>query len=87
MSAASARRRKQLAARSAGEGGHDAVLKKLEEALSVTDMDETTAYEALQLAQSIIRKRIKQGDFESACTLCSETSLRLLQSHRVSVAS
>ena len=87
MSAAAARRRKQLAARSAGEGGHGAVLKKLEEALSVPDMDETTAYEALQLAQSIIRKRIKQGDFEAACTLCSDTSLRLLQSHRVSVAS
>ncbi|GKY99691.1 hypothetical protein MPSEU_000923100 [Mayamaea pseudoterrestris] len=87
MSAASARRRKQLAARSAGEGGHGAVLKKLEQALEAPNMDETTAYEALQLAQSIIRKRIKQGDFDAACVLCSDTSLRLLQSNRVSVAS
>jgi hypothetical protein len=88
MSAAAARRRKQLATRAAGQAGHDIVADKLQQTLQAGDtMDETTAYEALQLAQSLIRKRIQQGHYESACTLCSETSLALLERNRVSVAS
>jgi hypothetical protein len=90
MSAAAARRRKQLAARSAADvDGHGAVLKKLQATLlqDGDDMDETTAYEALQLAQSIVRKRVKQGDYHEACVLCSDTSLVLLQKQRVAVAS
>ena len=52
MSAAAARRRKQLAARQL-EG--DAVELKLKTLLEGSE-DEPTAYEALQLAQSQVRK-------------------------------
>ena len=55
MSAAAARRRKQLAARKAEQ---DVVGTQLSKILSADEMDETTAYEALQLAQSQVRKRL-----------------------------
>jgi len=104
MSAAAARRRKQLAARQAAaqqeggtgtNGGADLVAAQLAQILSEhaandAEMSEETAYEALQLAQSVIRKKVKQGSassFAEACDLAYTTSLALLQKKRISVAS
>ena len=95
MSAAAARRRKQLAARKNKEqgGGTDHVGAQLTKILQSGDEDgaggmpEETAYEALQLAQSVIRKKVKDGSFGEACDLAYTTSLALLQKKRVSVAS
>jgi hypothetical protein len=86
MSAAAARRRKQLAARQAGENNDDVVGKKLQDLLE-QELDEATAYEALQLAQSQIRKKVGGGQFTEACDLCYTTSLSLLKQQRISVAS
>uniref|UniRef100_A0A6U2WP65 Uncharacterized protein n=1 Tax=Entomoneis paludosa TaxID=265537 RepID=A0A6U2WP65_9STRA len=86
MSAAAARRRKQLAARKAAEG-EDSVSTQLKKLLSEEEMDEPTAYEALQLAQSQVRKKYHAGDFGGATTLAYEGSLALLKKKRVSVAS
>lgn len=77
MSAAAARRRKQLAAKS-----NDDTLKQL---LASCD-SEPTAYEALQLAQSAVRKKAKVAD-RSACDLAYESSLALLKKGFASVAS
>ena len=82
MSAAAARRRKQLAARKQ----KDAVSDQLESLLQ-QDLTEATAYEALQLAQSQVRKKVHAQDFSSACELAYTTSLALLKAKRVSVAS
>ena len=88
MSAAAARRRKQLAARKASNEGEDTVNLQLKKLLSTDEaIDEPTAYEALQLAQSQVRKKIHGGDFASACNLAYESSLTLLKKGRVSVAS
>lgn len=92
MSAAAARRKKQLTARAkvAAEGNDkDIVTEQLEKLLndSVTTLSEEVAYEALQLAQSSIRKRIQQEKFAEGCDLAYTTSLQLLQRGRVSVAS
>mmetsp|Transcript_15753 Transcript_15753/g.21889 ORF Transcript_15753/g.21889 Transcript_15753/m.21889 type:complete len:400 (+) Transcript_15753:208-1407(+) len=87
MSAAAARRRKQLQARKKNDD-QDAVNLRLQELLASEDLgDEATAYEALQLAQSQVRKRIKSADFPSATGLAYEASLSLLKKNRVSVAS
>jgi len=87
MSAAAARRRKQLAARKAAEGA-DTVTQQLNKLLSVEEsLDEATAYEALQLAQSQVRKKVHGQDFKGACDLAYEASLSLLKKKRVSVAS
>lgn len=86
MSAAAARRRKQLAARKAAEG-LDTVTQQLNKLLSEEDLDEPTAYEALQLAQSQVRKKVHGQDFEGACDLAYQSSLSLLKKKRVSVAS
>mmetsp|Transcript_18885 Transcript_18885/g.44136 ORF Transcript_18885/g.44136 Transcript_18885/m.44136 type:complete len:385 (-) Transcript_18885:54-1208(-) len=86
MSAAAARRRKQLAARKASDG-EDSVSTQLKKLLSGEQMDEPTAYEALQLAQSQVRKKYNAGDFGGATTLAYEGSLALLKKKRVSVAS
>ncbi|KAG7356968.1 DUF410 domain containing protein [Nitzschia inconspicua] len=98
MSAAAARRRKQLMARKkqqeeAAASGKDALdpvsaqLQKLlveePEALA----DEATAYEALQLAQSQVRKKVHAGEFAEAVELACSASLTILQQGRVSVAS
>lgn len=83
MSAAAARRRKQLASRK----DTDNVEKQLVALLEPESIDEATAYEALQLAQSIVRKRVKAGNFESAGDLAYETALKILNKNRVSVAS
>ncbi|EEC49864.1 predicted protein [Phaeodactylum tricornutum CCAP 1055/1] len=87
MSAAAARRRKQLAARASAEN-QDLVAQQLEKILAQeADMDEATAYEALQLAQSQVRKKVNRAEFASACDLAYSTSLNLLKKNRVSVAS
>ena len=98
MSAAAARRRKQLAARRTASGGggedgttgpvQDVVAQQLETLLQSPELeDEATAYEALQLAQSSVRKRVVQGQFDAASNLAHKAALRLLKAHRVSVAS
>ena len=93
MSAAAARRRKQLAARQGKDpGAGDLVGAQLSKILSehadaAAEMPEETAYEALQLAQSVIRKKIKDGSFAESCDLAYTTSLALLKKKRVSVAS
>lgn len=90
MSAAAARRRKQLLARKQQQAASDgdavaAQLQKLlaDEALS----EEATAYEALQLAQSQVRKKVTSGDFKEATDLAYNASLAILKKGRVSVAS
>jgi hypothetical protein len=52
-----------------------------------TPMDETVAYEALQLAQSLVRKKVSNVQFSDACDLAYTCALKLLQQRRVSVAS
>mmetsp|Transcript_11999 Transcript_11999/g.19906 ORF Transcript_11999/g.19906 Transcript_11999/m.19906 type:complete len:375 (-) Transcript_11999:185-1309(-) len=83
MSAAAARRRKQLAAR---DKDGDAVAAKLQTLLDGAD-DEPTAYEGLQLAQSQVRKAVSLTKFDEGATLAYKASLTLLQKKRVSVAS
>lgn len=90
MSAAAARRKKQLAARAASDGGEkDVVMEQLDKLLNNDggDLSEETAYEALQLAQSSIRKRIQTDKFKEGCDLAFTSSLKLLNAGRVSVAS
>lgn len=86
MSAAAARRRKQLAAR---QNEQDVVGTELRKILASEEesMAEETAYEALQLAQSAVRRKVKEGKFADACDLAYSTSLALLKKGRVSVAS
>lgn len=84
MSAAAARRRKQLAARQK-EGG-DAVAAKLQKLLHEAS-DESTAYEALQLAQSQVRKSVHAGKFDQAADLAYSSSMVLIEKKRVAVAS
>ena len=83
MSAAAARRQKQLAAR-AQEG--DNVAAKLKVLLAAAD-DEPTAYEALQLAQSQTRKAVNHGNVVEAAEIAYSTGLQLLQKNKISVAS
>lgn len=94
MSAAAARRRKQLAARASaqqdkGSNNLGAQLDRLlaeEEEGGGGAMPEEAAYEALQLAQSAVRKRVKEGEFGGACDLAYAASLALLRKRRVAVA-
>ena len=92
MSAAAARRRKQLLARKqqkqadadSGDAISDQLVKLLEDdGLS----EEATAYEALQLAQSQVRKKVHAGDFKGSVDLACTASLAILKRGRVSVAS
>lgn len=91
MSAAAARRRKQLAARASAQAeaasSTDVVAQQLQKLLAEETLDEATAYEALQLAQSQVRKKIVAGEFGPACELGASAALALLQKQRVSVAS
>lgn len=91
MSAAAARRRKQLAAKAAlaSQGGTDPITDKLQSLLSPASIDESTAYEALQLAQSQVRKCVKSGEFSKATvTYGYEVCMSLLEKHsKASVAS
>lgn len=90
MSAAAARRKKQLAARAAASAGgeKDVVIEQLDKLLNDSEsLSEEVAYEALQLAQSSIRKRIQTDKFQDGCDLAYSSALKLLQKGRVSVAS
>ncbi|EJK55197.1 hypothetical protein THAOC_25093 [Thalassiosira oceanica] len=93
MSAAAARRRKQAQKRrSAKTGGAlagDPVRGRLDALLADPSLsDEGVAYDALQLAQSVVRRNVKIGDFACAVDVAYETSLALLsKSGRVAVSS
>uniref|UniRef100_A0A6U3UKE2 Uncharacterized protein n=1 Tax=Ditylum brightwellii TaxID=49249 RepID=A0A6U3UKE2_9STRA len=93
MSAAAARRRKQLAKKAAEEaanaGTTDPVILRLNTLLnSENATDESVAYEALQLAQSQVRRLVKTGEFVEAANLAYQTSRTLLEkAGRVSVSS
>lgn len=97
MSAAAARRRKQLQARkkqqeeaaAAGNDALDPVSAQLQKLLEDPEAlaEEATAYEALQLAQSVIRKKVHGGSYTEAVDLACSASLVILQQGRVSVAS
>eukprot|EP00566_Odontella_aurita_P010129 CAMPEP_0113570452 /NCGR_PEP_ID=MMETSP0015_2-20120614/24977_1 /TAXON_ID=2838 /ORGANISM="Odontella" /LENGTH=423 /DNA_ID=CAMNT_0000473235 /DNA_START=20 /DNA_END=1291 /DNA_ORIENTATION=- /assembly_acc=CAM_ASM_000160 len=95
MSAAAARRRKQLAKKAAaradsgGSEEDDPVTLRLNTLLADTaNSDESTAYEALQLAQSQVRRGVKTGKYTDATDLAYTVGLSLLEKHgRVSVAS
>jgi hypothetical protein len=87
MSAATARRRKQLLARKQAQE-EDAVSAQLSRLLEGDELgDEAVAYEALQLAQSQVRKQIKSSNFPGAVQLAYHASLCILKEGRVSVAS
>lgn len=92
MSAAAARRRKQhkknAAAKSGGQDS-DPVQARLDALLvDPTLTDEAVAYEALQLAQSAVRRNVKLNNFARATDVAYSTSLALLvKSGRVSVSS
>lgn len=89
MSAAAARRRKQLAKKKASaESEQDAVASQLQKLLDNDDKSEETSYEALQLAQSLVRKKAAAKDSKAACDLAYSSALTLLEKkNRVSVAS
>jgi len=97
MSAAAARRRKQLLARkkrqeeeaAAGNDALDPVSAQLQKLLEDPEAlaEEATAYEALQLAQSQIRKKVHSGSYADAVDLACSASLAILEQGRVSVAS
>ena len=92
MSAAAARRRKQAQKRAAKTGGTpagDPVQGRLDALLSDPSLsDESVAYDALQLAQSAVRRNVKIGNFAGAVDVAYETSLALLtKSGRVAVSS
>mmetsp|Transcript_14351 Transcript_14351/g.30130 ORF Transcript_14351/g.30130 Transcript_14351/m.30130 type:complete len:417 (+) Transcript_14351:111-1361(+) len=92
MSAAAARRRKQQQKRAAapkpGESA-DPVQLRLDSLLDdPTLVEESVAYEALQLAQSSVRRNVKNGNFSGAVEVAYTTSVALLsKSGRVSVSS
>jgi hypothetical protein len=91
MSAAAARRRKQLAAKAAlaSQGGTDPITEKMNQLLAPDSIDEETAYEALQLAQSQLRKSVKAGEFVKATvTYGYDVCVSLLDKHsKAAVAS
>mmetsp|Transcript_36075 Transcript_36075/g.66112 ORF Transcript_36075/g.66112 Transcript_36075/m.66112 type:complete len:420 (-) Transcript_36075:106-1365(-) len=92
MSAAAARRRKQQqkhAAAKSGGDSNDPVQLRLDALLQdPTLSEEAVAYEALQLAQSAVRRNVKLGQFAGATDVAYSASLALLvKSGRVSVSS
>lgn len=87
MSASAARRRKQKALKAAS-GGAEPVSSRLNSLIGAGAVDESTAYEALQLAQSQVRRLIKTGQYKEGVEAAYDVSLTLLEKHgRVSVAS
>jgi len=87
MSASAARRRKQKALKAAS-GGEEPISSRLSSLLAGENVDESTAYEALQLAQSQVRRFIKVGQYKEGMEAAFDVSLTLLEKHgRVSVAS
>jgi len=97
MSASAARRRKQILSRKkqqeqaviAGNDAIDPVTAQLQKLLNDPKAlaEEATSYEALQLAQSQIRKKVHSGNYGDAIDLACTASLTILQQGRVSVAS
>ena len=91
MSAAAARRRKQkkAGAPKSGDSAGDPVQVRLDALLKdPTLAEESVAYEALQLAQSSVRRNVKLGNFANATDVAYTTSLALLvKGGRVSVSS
>eukprot|EP01082_Thalassiosira_pseudonana_P014101 g12249.t1 g12249 contig6:1546178-1547604(-) len=88
MSAAAARRKKQLQNRAAKSAGDPVQLRLDALLVDPTLTQESIAYEALQLAQSSVRRNIKTGQFHQAVEVAYSTSLALLsKSGRVSVSS
>jgi len=97
MSAAAARRRKQLAKKAAlqSKDGIDPITEQLNNLLSPSNADanngilpESTAYEALQLAQSQVRKSVNSGEYTKATvTYAHEVIITLLQYKKAAVAS
>lgn len=87
MSAAAARRKKQLQNRK--KSSTDPVQSRLDALLAEPSLtEESVAYEALQLAQSSVRRNVKIGNFSEAVDVAYSTSLALLsKSGRVSVSS
>jgi len=79
----------QLAKKKAAAGGEeDAVARQLQTLLESDDKSEEQAYEALQLAQSLVRKRAASKDVNGATELAYSTALTLLtKKNRVSVSS
>lgn len=91
MSAAAARRRKQLKARAAANSGaeNDPIQLRLDALLQDPALsEEAVAYEALQLAQSVVCRNVKLGQFTKATDVAYSSSLALLvKSGRASVSS
>jgi len=89
MSAAAARRRKQLAKKKESAASEqDLVAQHLQTLLDSDDKSEESSYEALQLAQSLVRKKAGAKDAKAACDLAYSSALVLLEKkNRVSVAS
>ena len=95
MSAAAARRRKQLLQKKLSQEeqnsvGDDPVFLRLNSLLHSDDsveIDGEVAYEALQLAQSQVRRLVKAGDVGKAVELCYLSLTTLLKKKKVSVAS
>lgn len=90
MSAAAARHRKQLLARKKQkqESAGDAISAQLQKLLADDSLsDESSAYEALQLAQSQVRKKVHGCEFKEAADLAYRASIAILKHGRVSVAS
>ena len=91
MSAAAARRRKQLAKKkeaTAASSDQDNVARQLQTILDNDDKSEEVAYEALQLAQSLVRKKAGAKDVAGATDLAYSSALTLLsKKNRVSVSS
>lgn len=87
MSAAAARRRKQLAAKAAA-AGQDPITAKMDSLLASEDLSESTAYEALQLAQSQVRKCVISGNYTKATeTYGYDVLIKLLEKGKAGVAS
>lgn len=100
MSAAQARRRKQLLkkrqeqeAAAAGnnnnngnDAGSDPVAARLQALLADPSADADTNYEALQLAQSLIRRHVKAGESTEAVTLAHDVSVDFLEKKRRAAA-
>lgn len=86
MSAAAARRRKQLEARKAAQDVVGTQLSKILEDENA-ELDEAGAYEALQLAVRQVRKSVHDDRSPEAVELSYKSALALLKKGRVSVAS
>lgn len=70
------------------EDGGDPVSARLQSLLESPDKSEENAYEALQLAQSQVRRAVKTGKYDDATKMAYEVSLTLLEKMgRASVAS